>query len=242
MTKVSAFSFIHNAIAGGYPIVEAIFSVFDYVDEVVIADCQSDDGTRQLLEKIGIRVIDGQWGNEAGKTLKKAHALHTECENDIIIHFEADEVYSESLIQEVRKRIDFGANQLAVYRLQLEQNFQRCRWYPERVHRIFQKGTVSKEGHSTDYEGHLLEVPQNFGYLWDITNCFRDNWLKRNHQQANLWDEEPEYKQVPIHFMHSPLISNVDKFLNQPHWEWTTTPFSIPDCLRHLVGKTKYES
>ena len=133
MAIVSGFTYVHNAIAGGYPILEAIHSVIDFVDEIVVVDCQSTDDTRRLLERLAkddsykLRVIDGKWGSEAGETLKRAHFLHTFCEGDVIIHFEADEVFDRLLIQEINLEIECGNYDLAVWRIQLEQNFQRVR-------------------------------------------------------------------------------------------------------------------
>lgn len=240
--KVSGFSYIHNAIAGGYPIVEAIEAVRDYVDEIVIVDCQSDDGTRELLQKLGVRIIDGKWGNQAGETLAAAHALHTECQGDIVIHFEADEVYDHNLIREISLEIEMGNYDLSVWRLQLEQNFQRVRWYPEAVHRVYPKGTVKKLGHTTTRYGDAKLISQVWGYLWDITNCFRDNWKRRYQQQAELWGHsEPSYQRVPLHFLQNPVDFDVEAFLREPQWEWTTTPFKTPEILRPLVGMTKYE-
>lgn len=239
--KVSGFSYIHNALAGGYPLLEAVHSILDYVDEMVIVDCRSDDGTRKLLERLGVRIIDGEWGDRAGETLAAAHALHTECSGDVIVHFEADEVYDRNLIREISIEIDMGNFDLSVWRLQLAQNFQRCQWYPELVHRVYPKGTVTKIGHSTTRHDDGKPIDQRWGYLWDITNCFRDNWKQRFKQQAELGHSEAVYRRVPLHFLHDPLNFNVEAFLREPHWEWTTTPFNIPKILKPLVGRTKYE-
>lgn len=240
--KVSGFSYIHNALHGGYPIVEAIEAIRDYVDEIVIVDCQSDDGTRQVLDKLGVRIIDGEWGDKAGETLAKAHALNVECRGDVIVHFEADEVFDHNLIREVYLEIDMGNYDLAVWRLQLCQNFQRCQWYPELVHRVYPKGTVVKNGHTTNKHNEATAISQVWGYLWDCTNCFRDNWQGRFEQQTSLWGHsEPVYRRVPLHFLQSPTDFDVGAFLQEPEWEWNTTPFNIPQVLRHLVGKTRYE-
>jgi len=240
--KVSGFSFVHNAIAGGYPLLEAIHSVIDYVDEIVVVDCQSDDGTRNLLERLGVRIINGEWGNAAGETLAAAHALHSECEGDIIVHFEADEVYDRELIREISIEIEMGNEDLAVWRLQVSQNFQRCRWYPELVHRVFPKGSVSKVGHTTGRHDDAQVIDPKWGYLWDCTNIFRDNWKQRFEQQARLWGHsEPFYRRVPLHFLQDPMDFDVEAFLSEPHWTWTTTPFNIPAILMPLVGQTKYE-
>lgn len=243
---ISGFTFVHNAIAGGYPIVEAIRSVQPHVNEVVVVDMQSTDGTRELLEKLGIWVIRGLWGNQAGETLRQAHYLYRQCGGDIIIHFEGDEVYDSHLLDNVIYLIDQGVTDIAVHRIQLEQNFQRCRWYPEPVHRIFPRlSPTRKEGHTTNRHSQATVLSPENGYLWDITNCFRDNWLNRVRKQAELRGEiEPQYLMTPIHSMLPAEISEAEArqwLYAGRHWEWMTTPFAIPDILKPLLGQVRYE-
>jgi len=243
--EINGFSFVHNAIESGYPIIEAIESVMFWVDDLYVVDMQSTDTTRQVLSKMGVNIIDGKWGNMAGETLAEAHKLHCFCSGDIIIHFEADEVYPEKLLSEIVYQIDQGKYNQAVWRLQLEQNFQRCRWYPEKVHRVYPKGTVRKVGHTTDLHkqgSKLYVVPQEYGYLWDITNCFRDNWLNRVYKQAELWNEQPKYRKVSKHNSGVKELPDglTGSFLSQSHWTWQDTPFDLPANLKPLVGVTKY--
>lgn len=240
--KISAFTFGHNLIDSGYPIIEAIEAVQYYVEEMVFVDMQSTDTTRQVVEALGCRVIDGEWGNRAGETLAAAYALHTECKYDNIWHFEADEVYDDDLAYSVCYEIKTGKKNLAVRRLQVEQNFQRCRWYAEPVHRVFQKGTVHKVGHTTNlHVGTQVEICER-GYLWDCTNCFRDNWLARIEKQAELWNEEPRFRYVPLHF-NQPIELHREQayyMLAEEHWTFTISPFALPENLMDLVGVTRY--
>ncbi len=242
--KINGFSFVHNAIDSGYPIIEAIEAVGYWADDIYVVDMESTDTTRQVLSKMGVNIIDGKWGNMAGETLAEAHKLHVHCSSDVIIHFEADEVYSDKLLSEISYRIDVGQYDFAVWRLQLEQNFQRCRWYREPCHRVFRKGTVMKDGHTTDLHKtqDIPAIQGQYGYLWDITNCFRDNWLTRIKKQAELRREEPNYLHVPLHANGQTMLSDSDikYFLDQPHWEYKSTPFDIPIGLKSLVGVTKY--
>ena len=246
---ISGFSFVHNAIKGGYPIREAIRAVRPYVDEVVIVDAQSNDGTRELLEAIPEvdRILNAEWGNDGGETLKRLHAMHTECKGDTIIHFEADEVFDDWLIKEAAYMIrEDGIKNIMFWRLQVEQNFQRIRWYPELVHRVFPIGSVTKEGHTTNLK-HGSLIPFKNGYLWDITNCFRDNFIARVEQQAELRKNtetpEPNYMMVPLHFTHPVKLTReqAEERLKEPHWEWKNTPLNIPEILKPLLGKTKYD-
>jgi hypothetical protein len=134
---------------------------------------------------------------------------------------------------------------LSVMRLQLEQNFQRCRWYPEPVHRVFPRlSGVRKQGHTTDQHDRSFLLTEKNGYLWDITNCFRDSWMARISKQSELWDKEPQYIMVPLHAMHKVELSEGEAYkwlLSGKHWTCSHTPFDIPEILKPLVGVTKYE-
>jgi glycosyltransferase involved in cell wall biosynthesis len=245
MTTISGFTFIHNAISSGYPIVEAIKAVYPYVDEMVVVDMQSTDGTREVLQRLGVRILDGQWGNQAGETLKAAHSKYIECSGDVIIHFEADEVYEDRLIRSILNLIEQGSENLSVYRLQIELNFQRCRWYPEAVHRVFRRDSeIVKDGHTTNFKDSVI-IPVEYGYLWDITNCFRDNWMNRVAKQAQMRQGKPQYLMTPIHTLQQAIITEAEAQQNiygAGFWLWKETPFAIPEILRPLVGVTKYEA
>ncbi len=245
MTKISGFTFIHNAIDGGLPIVEAIKAVRPYVDEVVVVDMQSTDRTREVLEWLEVRIVDSGWGDKAGETLREAHSQYTKCEGDVIVHFEADEVFDDSLIKGIRGNIlGAGITDIAVHRLQTEQNFQRVRWYPEIVHRVFPNHSQTrKDGHTTNRHDLAYVMSPEDGFLWDCTNIFRDNFLDRIRNQSMLWNESPQYRMVPLHCLHEVELSEgqAKLRLEDRHWTWKTTPLNIPEILKPLVGMTKYE-
>lgn len=244
--KASAFSFCHNCLIGGLPLVEAVEAVRPYVDDIVIVDLESTDQTPLLLNRLGVRVIKSPWGwpwpGNPRDTLNHAFEFHTECRHDTIIFFEADEVFDDRLLRRVSEEVGQGHNNLAVWRLQLEANFQRTRWYPIPVHRIFPKGKGSYVQHPTNCcpdETNVL--PPSAGFLWDCSNNFRDNWFGRKQIQSELWGE-PRPLMVPEHFTHPVEISRVEEEvrLGEAHWLWTETPFAVPQILRPLVGVTDY--
>jgi len=238
--KISGFTFIHNSIAGGYPLFEAIEAVTPYVDEIVVVDMASTDGTRERLEKIPwVKVLPSPWGKEARLA---AWELRKQCQGDVTIFFEADEVYDNKLVYNVRKEILRGNHNLAVYRLQLEQNFQRCKWYPIPVHRVFPTGQGSYHLHPVNCPEGVKVLPPEMGFMWDISGCFRDNQQQRKANQAILFGQ-PRHMAVPIHFtLPYELSENEEQaHLTDSLWTWKTTPFDIPMVLKLLVGMTKYE-
>lgn len=240
--KISGFTFAYNAIEGGYPIVEAVNAVWPYVDEIVAVDIGSTDRTREILDQLGCQVVEG-WLN-GNDTTGDAFKLHRVCKGEMIIFFEADEIYDDTLLRDATWAIERGHQDIAVWRIQLEQNFQRVKWYPIPVHRIFPNGGGSYFEHPTNLPDYpVFILPPNAGYLWDISNCFRDNWLARKQNQLKFFGQNrPLY--VPGHFtgFHEFLNPQEElEFLRQPLWEWTETPLRIPPILRHLLGKTKYE-
>lgn len=238
--KISAFTFGFNLIEGGYPVQEAVTAVRPYVDEVVAVDCQSTDNTRHVLRRICHKVIDGPtW--EGRDIQHQVFELHRECKGDVIIMFEADEVYEDGLLGEVGWAIERGHADIGVWRIQVEQNFQRVRGYPMPVHRVFPRGRGSYREHPTNVPDYVAMLPPNAGFLWDCSNCFKENYYTRKQNQAKVWGE-PRSLMVARHFTEPNEIDRVEEEnrLNEAHWLWTETPLRIPPILRPLVGQTKY--
>ena len=73
--KVCGFTFIRNAVKYDYPIVEAISSILPLCDKFIVVVGNSEDNTRNLIERIDakkITIIDSIWDEslrEGGKTL-----------------------------------------------------------------------------------------------------------------------------------------------------------------------------
>lgn len=262
MGEISGFTFVHNAFDSGYPLIAAIDAVLTAVDEVVVVDMASTDATGERVERHyhgktnKVRIIPGEWTpGAAGACLRKAHRLYRECLGNVIIHFEADEVFSDTLIAAVWKLINVQRrNNLAVYRIQVEQNFQRVRWYPEPVHRVWPKYLdavkdghtttmhMSDDGQTTQHKKPVEVLGVGDGFMWDVTNCFRDQVITRFNKQAELWGHSPRYRFASYHGYMSDVeltLPETLEYLKLPHWTWGHSPFAMPHCLRNMVGNTQ---
>ena len=239
--KISGFTFGHNLIEGGFPFVESISAVRPYVDEIIAVDIESTDGTFSILDTLCDKVLTSTW--DGRDTTPRAFMKHLECRGDIVIFFEADEVYDDNLLSEALWAIERGYTHIGVWRLQVEQNFQRCRDYPRPVHRIFPKGEGSYHIHPTnlpDFPVHILSP--DAGYLWDCSNNFHDSWFQRKQNQAEIWGESRSLM-VAQHFTESVEISRIEEEdrLGESHWLWKSSPFALPAILLPLVGQMRYE-
>lgn len=235
---ISGFTFGYNLVSGGYPFVEAVAAVRSYADEVIAVDCGSTDDTRRVLSLICDRVIDGPaW--EGRDIQHQVFELHREyCRGDIIILFEADEVYDDNLLAEIFLALEMKQTDIGVHRIQIEQNFQRVREYPTPCYRVFPKGGGYYHLHPTHCPEGVYVLPPSAGLLWDCSNCFKYNWGSRLINQAKVWGNPHTYV-VARHFVEPNQIS--DGFFSEPHWQFTETPLKIPELLRRHLGKSRYE-
>lgn len=112
--KVTGFTFIKNAVKFQYPVAEAIQSILPLCDEVVVAVGNSEDNTRNLVERIDsqkIKIIDSVWGEslkEGGRVLavetdKAFQAIGSD--TDWCIYIQGDEVLHERYHPEIEAQM-----------------------------------------------------------------------------------------------------------------------------------------
>jgi glycosyltransferase involved in cell wall biosynthesis len=94
-------------------IARTIRAVKDWVDEVVVIDSGSTDGTQRTAEDEGARVIFHAW---PGFGPQKRFG-ETQCRNEWLLNLDADEVVSPALAAEIQALFQGGEPALAVYAL-----------------------------------------------------------------------------------------------------------------------------
>ncbi|MGY6560668.1 MAG: glycosyltransferase family 2 protein [Luteibaculaceae bacterium] len=104
--QVVGFTFIRNAIKYDYPIIEAIKSIIPLCNKIVVAVGNSDDNTREIIEKLNsaqvpVEIIDTVWNDslrEGGRVLaeetNKAF-LAISKDADWALYIQGDEVLHE---------------------------------------------------------------------------------------------------------------------------------------------------
>lgn len=86
-------------------------NVSKFADEVITADTGSNDGTRELLEQAGVRILDERRGElhnayklwNTGREGEVRNRLKAECKTDWIVPLDLDELVAKDFISFVQK-------------------------------------------------------------------------------------------------------------------------------------------
>lgn len=176
--KVSGFTFIRNAVKYDYPIIEAINSILPICDEVIVAVGNSEDSTRELIEKISspkIKIIDTVWDDslrEGGKVLavetdKAFDAVSSD--SDWAFYIQGDEVLHEKFLNGVKLGMEKNLHSSQVEGLLFDyQHFYGSydfigdsrRWYRREVRVIRNDKTIRsyRDAQGFRKEGRPLKV------------------------------------------------------------------------------------
>lgn len=108
--RVSAFTFVRNAVKFDYPIVESIRSILTIVDEFIVNVGNSEDDTIGLIRSIGdpkIKIIESVW-DERVKKDGLIYSIQTNialdhCRGDWAFYLQADEVVHEDDLDKIVK-------------------------------------------------------------------------------------------------------------------------------------------
>ena len=191
MTTLGGSLFVRNAIRYDYCVKEAVASLAALCDDVFILDCQSEDGTTDMLGDYisanfkNVRYqTNGNW--DCGKDYHKLSKLANMCINHLRTdwHFmlQADEVIHESSFPAIRRLIEapspHGRRTIAVRRfnlfgtvdqhIRLDLPHKPCSDCPVR---LGTKGTVAKgDGESLEWtntdRSHIDQVLiYHYGYV-----------------------------------------------------------------------------
>jgi len=157
--------------------------------DIVILDSESQDGTRELAEKAGARVITRPFANYADQ---RNFGLSQDFAYEWILMIDADERVTPELAQEIERIFAGSPSNISMYRCRRKDMFM-ARWlkrssgYPTFFPRLFRKGSVRVErevneeyhcdGEVGQLAGHLLHYPFNKGLDW---------WYQRHARYASM--------------------------------------------------------
>jgi len=134
VNPLSAVLITRNAAA----VLESCLDSLAFVDEIVVIDSASTDGTRELAERKGARVVQKEW---LGFGRQKQFAVE-QAKNDWVLCLDADERVSPQLAASIKREL--AAPSSPVYRMPRRNRFLG-RWlahgegYPDWSPRLFNR-------------------------------------------------------------------------------------------------------
>ncbi|MER2491877.1 glycosyltransferase family 2 protein [Catenovulum sediminis] len=150
-SRLSVFFVTLNEAA---TIQQAIEAVSEF-DEIIVVDSGSTDGTVEIAEKAGARVIHQQW---LGFAKQKSFAMNL-CKNEWVFNLDGDEIVTPDVITEIKALIE--ADSCDGIRVNFEDVFMGRPMHPQShkrsIVRVFKK---SKARYPTDrlvHENVILE-------------------------------------------------------------------------------------
>ena len=175
--SVSACTFVSSTFIGAFCLFESMASLLPFVDEMLIMNIGSTDGTREILQdiashnpKVKVIIRDNFPYHQPGVFADLANQLIAMCKNDRVIFWQSDEVWHEDLLRLMAKNFEAGLFDLSFWRIQYANNFQYVKWFPHLVHRVGTKDTLGRfnEGKSNfDFVGDGMNTTRQ----WDARPC-----------------------------------------------------------------------
>ena len=167
-------------------------SCVDLVDEIVVVDSGSTDGTESIAKSFTARWHQQEW---LGYVRQKNHMLGL-AKNDWVLSLDADEELSPDLRQEIKRMIQSGpSGDVSGYSMPRRVRYQERwirhgDWYPDRLVRLFQRQHGRFEGGKVHerlaIQGQIHMLHGDI-YHYSFTGP-QDHW-NRCKIYARLWAE-----------------------------------------------------
>jgi hypothetical protein len=175
---VTAVTFIRNNYVGAFCLFESMATLLPVVQDMVILDLGSDDGTYETLNRIEdanprVRVERSKFSCVDAKAFADAAndcvALAT---RPNVLFWQADEIWHQTLLKRMAAEFEKGNYNLSFWRVQYKHNWQTMKWFPHPVHRVGPKEdfVFVNDGMNTDQ-----------GRVWGAQLCaeYDGGWFTR---------------------------------------------------------------
>lgn len=249
------FTAIRNGITNGYPFVEAFGSWLGLADLLLVLDGESDDGTREALDRLAaidgsVVVASAPWptaqtgGTAIAQLTNEALALARDLGRRLV-YIQADEIYTRAQRERMVAHTEPSALEFAgcvnfwnSFDTVLENEF------PSRYVRMFPANATAVsigDGHSFDLDCEIEHLPDTFlHYGW----CFPVNILYKHVSHGRLYREDLGYRlrgalarlMLEQRRYDRPLLDAL-----APHYRPTPFTGTHPDCMTHVLAQVVYD-
>jgi hypothetical protein len=204
LPKISICVFIRDNNSCAFGLWESMATLMPLADEFFVLDLGSTDGTFEILKDLAshnpkIRLEQGEFPInpvtgliDAGSFAEIPNAMIPTCKNDLVMYYQADEIWHEDLVIMLRKKLrEYNPKTfrgLSFWRYQLTNNFQHVKWFPHLIHRIDHKDrfTFVDDGMNTNRTNEA-EICSDYDGGWFVRwgEEFQDHSVTKNYKTLN---------------------------------------------------------
>jgi len=258
--KLSAMITFRDPIRLGYPFLEAILSMIPIVDEYLINDGGSKDGTIEILDRLEEQYPDkiirynmkDQPGTHWQCVSDQYNKMIEDAEGDWIFQGDADELMHENSVMRFRKRLEEikSPDVLALRHLRWEvfNHWSETGWYhywPARTCRNVDGIFQSWKSHGGDefligdwdwvrYPPRCIKI---YGYLiWHFYVVFPENNLAKRENDATYIAQGDKGRVEQYEWYRE----NYDP-KRVPEWYGQKVVYGLPSLMLHHPAKMRYE-
>ncbi len=166
--------------------VEAYVKRLSFADEIVIVDSFSSDGTKELAERMGARVVQRKFDHFSNQ---RNFALSL-AQYDWVVFFDLDERINEDLVLEIKEKINAGT-QLDGYLLKRQYYFfnqiiKYSGFQTDWSVRLFKKSTCSYDGNVVHEE---VKTSGQFGHFKNAVDHYSFTDFDRYNQKLTHYSK-----------------------------------------------------
>lgn len=214
--KISVYIIAYNEVEK----IKAAIESVQWADEVVLVDSHSTDGTTELAEGLGARVVHVKF---QGYGHLRNEALQA-CKYEWIFSLDADERCTPAVESEIREIIS-SADSLSAYFVPRRNLFmgrwiRHSGWYPNyRQPQLFRKGAMTYDLLPV-HEGYVLHTDKKPGYLknaiWQYPFKGVGEVMRKADKYSTLGASKIQHKRITV---------------------WTAFAHGVWSFLKHYVFK-----
>jgi len=191
--SISSYSYAHNVLSSGYPFIEALSCVSRLVDEVIVLDGFSDDGTFEVLEllaskcsKIKLFQCEHIWKHytHIANSENKARNLTN---GDFLIRLHLDEILDIRTIEKIKK-ISLVNSYLCSSKTLVSSNSIGHSRLPVEGFRIFRKNSNIKSISDGFLSGNFNPTTKTNICFYHMNWYFPAHWKNKVISLGSLWN------------------------------------------------------
>lgn len=239
--KLSLYTAMKNCVANDYPFMEMLHHHLPLVDEIVVNEGFSTDGTYEQLQNIDqkIRIVRTNWEKPTGEGwwIHFKDAARRACTGDWCIHLDSDEFVPEWEFRKIREYLDKTNDVMVPVRFtNFYGNYRVYHPNPAKVNWITRKMVIHRNLPEIEFWGDGSNIKlQGKPFTWETSQCefnvhhfgsvrdaalLRQSWwvAGRARTDRSVWWKPPTFvfRLFPHNWLDKDYLSDLEIYSGEP--------------------------